>query len=144
MLSPVSHADKFKRLGDSAKPCWPSHAGERAVEMQGLLGGHKWWEAVVFGQISDLAKCRLVSNGLAKHGAGQLGRMDDRHQDLDQCRLASAIGAEQAEDLSRIDGHRYASKGMHLPSEGLMDVLDFDCCRHAAVDGNGVSPSATR
>jgi hypothetical protein len=33
---------------------------------------------------------------------------------------------------------------MHLTSEGLVDILDFDCCRHAAVDGNGVCPSATR
>ena len=64
--------------------------------------------------------------------------MDDRHQDFDQCRLACAIGAEQAEDLSWIDGHRHAAKGMHLSPEGLMDVLDCDCCLHVVADGTPI------
>ena len=83
--------------------------GERAVLEHGLDAG--------------IARARGVPMGLdlAAHENLAAGRLDRAGEHLDQCRLARAIVAEQADDLAAVDMEIDAADGED-PAVGFRDV----------------------
>jgi hypothetical protein len=69
MFAPGRHSNKFEHGLNSFQTIGPSHARERPVEVQGLLGCHERGESVMLRQIADSAQGFLVSDGHAEHGA---------------------------------------------------------------------------
>jgi hypothetical protein len=59
---------------------------------------------------------------VAEHPGAAGGRLDQRRQDPHERRLAGAVGAEQPDDGSGLNGEVETGEGLHRP-EGLLDLL---------------------
>ena len=78
-------------------------AGHAREEVEGLARGEVVREAVVLGEEADRPPRQRLADGDAEDLPLALGRVDDPEQQLDERRLARAVGAEEAEDLAGLD-----------------------------------------
>ena len=97
------------------------------MELEVLLGGQVAVERRVLEDQADVAAHVVALGGdvVAGDGRGAGRRLRERAEHVDRRRLPGAIGTEEAEDLTRLDGERDAADGLDVP-ERLAQFVDFD------------------
>ena len=125
VLGAVGQADEAERRVDRSGPVRARQAGEVAVQRQHLPGPHPRLIAEQLGEVADPSPRRPVAERRAEDPAAAAARAGQAEQQLDDRRLARAVGAEQAEHLAALDGHRQAVEGAHASVLlGEVDRLD--------------------
>src|SRR5690606_38053836 len=88
---------------DARLPLAPAITEERGKVREQFLTGQVVVERRIFGEVSDAAPDVDVAGGAPQDRGGAGGREDQLHQQLQRCRLAGAVGAEETEYLARRD-----------------------------------------
>src|SRR5580693_3544632 len=108
--------DVTQRLGRAFLGHGGRQAGHPAEVGHELGRGHVGRQAVVLGHVPEQGPDRLAAGlgVVAEHLGLALGRRKEPEQDLDQGRLARAVGADQSGDPRR-DADREPLQGDHVP-----------------------------
>src|SRR5207249_2906211 len=103
------------------------HVVDEGVELEVLAGSQLLVERGVLKNETDARadRRRVVVDVDARHASGARRRAHQRAQDVDRRRLAGAVRAEEAEDLSRLNVQVDASHGLDR-AEALGEVVDRD------------------
>jgi hypothetical protein len=91
-----------------------------------LSAGEIAGEAVVFGEVADLGESGFMTDGAAEEGAGGVGGADDGHHDFDEGAFAGAVGTEEAEDFTAVDGEGDAVERVDAAAVDFGDILQVD------------------
>src|SRR5665647_121781 len=120
---------------------------DTAIEARGLVKTYRGDVRALDG-VSLVAESGTVFGLLGPNGAGKsttvkilttLSRPDarlarvgarQRREDLHSCRLAGAVGPEQAEHRARLGDEAHAVEGAHVAAIGLHQPSGFDCRVH--------------
>ena len=124
-LLPAGEAEEVEELGGAATALAAGDTLEGAVEVEEARARVILGEAVVLGQIADLAPGGEGADRLAEEGGLSGRRGDEAEEDLDERRLPRAVLAEEAEQRGRFDIEADPPEGPVGP------VLFFE-----VVDGN--------
>lgn len=125
-ISIGGHADGIEKFARAALAGFAIDAGESGKEFQSLAAGQVAGEAVVFGEVADVAEGGFVADGVIEEGAFGAGGADDGHHDFDESGFARAVGAEEAEDFAAADAHFDAAECLHFATIGFGDVVEVD------------------
>ena len=125
VLGAVGQADELEGRVDRCGPVRARQVGQVAVQRQHLPGAHPRLIAEQLGEVADPSPRRQVAERRAEDAAAAAARTGQAEQQLDDRRLARAVGAEQAEHLAALDGHREAVQRAHASVLlGEVDRLD--------------------
>ncbi len=125
------------------------------MEAQELAGGQPIVEAEVFGQEADARAGRAVAQRPAQERGLTGGGGHQPEQHLDRGRLAGAVGAQEAEDLTTRDLQGEAAYRHVIPKEGeaayrhvvpkdLTQRLGFDRVRCRQMDDSWCNHKGTK
>ncbi len=107
-------ADHVDQLVDPLLPLARADLEQPAVEVQRFLGVEEFVQVRLFGEVADPLVLGDVRRRLSHQERLALGREEQAEQELDRRRLARAVGAEQAENLSSVDLQVKRLEGEHL------------------------------
>ena len=100
-------------------------AGQVGVEAQDLAGAQPGLVAEELGQVADPATRLAVADRRPEDPAAARCGCGQAQEQLDRGRLASAVRAEEPEDLARLDPHRQPGQGDD-PPELLGQLVGLD------------------
>ena len=143
VLGAVGQADELEGRVDRCGPVRARQVGQVAVQRQHLPGAHPRLIAEQLGEVADPSPRRQVAERRAEDAAAAAARTGQAEQQLDDRRLARAVGAEQAEHLAALDGHRQAVEGAHASVLlGEVDRLDRRAVCHRCPRCRAAEPVA--
>ena len=102
-LLPAGEAEEIEELGGAPTALAAGDPLEGAVEVEEARARVIVGEAVVFGQIADLATGGEGADRLAEEGSLSGRRGNEAEEDLDERRFPRAVLAEEAEQRGRFD-----------------------------------------
>jgi hypothetical protein len=122
-------ADGIEEGGDAAAEFFAGDFEESAVEVEGFFAVEEAVEVGFFGEEADAFVDDGGTGGFAKDGGGASGGEDEAEEEFDGGGLAGAIGAEEAEDFTAMDGEVKVVQGADFVAapEVFVDLGEILC-----------------
>jgi len=103
VAAPPSQPDALEGLGNATPAFGRVYAGQPPVQVEQLGARQPVMKAKILGQVTDSPPGFGIADGLAEQARLAAARRNQAQQDLDRRRLAGAVGAQKAEDFTRLD-----------------------------------------
>ena len=126
-LFPAGEAEEIEELGGAATALAAGDPLEGAVEVEEARARVVLGEAVVLGQIADLAAGGEGADRLAEEDSLSGRRGNEAEEDLDERRFSRAVLAEEAEQRGRLDVEAHPPEG---PMRAVLFFELFDGNNH--------------